>query len=417
MKFYDIIDKKKRGKELSREEIEFFIKGAVDRSIPDYQIAALLMAITIKGMSFEETYNLTIAMRDSGEIVKLKEFEGAYVDKHSTGGVGDSTTFVVLPVVAALGMRAAKMSGRGLGHTGGTIDKLSAIPGMRTELSRESFEKQVEEIGLALIGQTAKIAAADKILYAIRDVTATVDSIPLIVSSIMSKKLAGGADVIVLDVKYGSGAFCKTAEVARELADNMVKVGNRAGKKVSAVLSDMNQPLDSFVGNSMEIWGAVKVLKGERNELYRVSKELASEITLLSGQASTKEEACKMVDGAISSGAAFEKFKQMVKAQGGDASVLDKKNKLIKTKCTFEIKSSSSGKIAAMDTQTLGGALTLLGGGRIKITDEIDPFVGFEMKKRLGDLVTAGETLAVMYYNNPSVLYVSDVIKNAITII
>lgn len=416
MRYTDLIDEKKKGKALSKEEIDFFIKGVVSADMADYQISAMLMAIAINGMDFEETLNLTLAMRDSGEVVELPKTEGFYVDKHSTGGVGDSTTFVVLPALAALGLKIVKMSGRGLGHTGGTIDKLEAIPGYRVELSKEEVAKQARDVGLVLVGQTGSIAPADKILYALRDVTATVDSIPLIVSSIMSKKLASGSDVFVFDVKYGNGAFLKTKKDAQTLADWLVKVGGLAGKRCSAVLSDMNQPLDEYVGNSLEVLGALNVLKGEKNDLYKVSKQLVIAALLLADKTLTEEDAGKMFDKVIASGAAFEKFKELVLAQGGDGSFLEDESNFLTAKFEAEVLSDFDGTVSEIDTTALGNVLVQLGGGRLKKGDLIDLSVGFKMNVRLGSKVKKGDSLAVMYFNSEAQKIIEEDIKKAIII-
>lgn len=415
MNIVGIIEKKKQGLALSREEISFFVQGVCDGSIADYQTSAFLMAVCFVGMNDDETLWLTEAMRDSGDKIVFPHRDGdVYVDKHSTGGVGDSTTFVVLPAVAACGLKAPKMSGRGLGHTGGTIDKLAAIDGFRTELTPEEFERQVEEIGLAVVSQSAAIAKADKILYALRDVTATVDSIPLITSSIMSKKLAGGADVIVLDVKCGSGAFMKDADRAAELARALKRVGELAGKKVSPVVTDMNQPLDVYVGNSLEILGALCVLKGEKNDLYRVAKRLSSEIVFLGGKADSLKAAEELFDEVLSSGAALSKFRDMVIAQGGDPAFIDDERLLLRAKHEADVTSLRSGVVSSVDCAALGNALVDLGGGRRKKSDDIDLWVGYEMKVRLGDKVETGAPLVHLYYDGEYPEAVVANIRNAI---
>lgn len=397
MRIYDIICKKKNGLALTKEEIDFFVKGVTDRSIPDYQTTALLMAICLKGMTDEETFYLTDAMAHSGDMVCLDEIKGVKVDKHSTGGVGDSTTFVVLPILASLGLKCAKMSGRGLGHTGGTLDKLNSI-GVNVEISEEEFFKEVNEIGLSVIGQTKNICPADKILYSLRDVTGTVDSIPLIASSIMSKKLAGGSDVIVLDVKTGDGAFMKTKEEATLLAEKMVAIGKAFNKKISAVITDMNEPLDDYVGNSLEIYGALKVLEGEKNELYLVSKALVLEAIGLSGLSVT----CDEIDKVISSGKAKEKFIEMIKWQNGDVSFITDKEKLKGAKYTYPIVAKESGYVQSFDLEKLGLSVCKIGGGREKADDVIDYFVGVEINVKVGGKVNANDVIGTVFNNKPN---------------
>ncbi len=397
MRIYDIICKKKNGLALTKEEIDFFVQGVTDRSIPDYQTTALLMAICLKGMTDEETFYLTDAMAHSGDMVCLDEIKGVKVDKHSTGGVGDSTTFVVLPILASLGLKCAKMSGRGLGHTGGTLDKLNSI-GVNVEISEEKFFKEVNEIGLSVIGQTKNICPADKILYSLRDVTGTVDSIPLIASSIMSKKLAGGSDVIVLDVKTGDGAFMKTKEEATLLAEKMVAIGKAFNKKISAVITDMNEPLDDYVGNSLEIYGALKVLEGEKNELYLVSKALVLEATRLSGLSVT----CDEIDKVISSGKAKEKFIEMIKWQNGDVCFIEGKEKLKGAKYTYPIVAKESGYVQSFDLEKLGLSVCKIGGGREKADDVIDYFVGVEINVKVGGKVNANDVIGTVFNNKPN---------------
>ncbi len=397
MRIYDIICKKKNGLALTKEEIDFFVKGVTDRSIPDYQTTALLMAICLKGMTDEETFYLTDAMAHSGDMVCLDEIKGVKVDKHSTGGVGDSTTFVVLPILASLGLKCAKMSGRGLGHTGGTLDKLNSI-GVNVEISEEEFFKEVNEIGLSVIGQTKNICPADKILYSLRDVTGTVDNIPLIASSIMSKKLAGGSDVIVLDVKTGDGAFMKTKEEATLLAEKMVAIGKAFNKKISAVITDMNEPLDDYVGNSLEIYGALKVLEGEKNELYLVSKALVLEATRLSGLSVT----CDEIDKVISSGKAKEKFIEMIKWQNGDVCFIEGKEKLKGAKYTYPIVAKESGYVQSFDLEKLGLSVCKIGGGREKADDVIDYFVGVEINVKVGGKVNANDVIGTVFNNKPN---------------
>ncbi len=388
-----IIEKKKLGLELNKDEITFFVDGILSKKIEDYQISALLMAICFKGMTENETYDLTIAMRDSGEIVDFLHIEGVTVDKHSTGGVGDSVTFVIAPLLASLGLKFAKMSGRGLGFTGGTLDKLESIEGMNVNLSKADFEKQVSEIGVAICGQTANICPADKILYALRDVTATVDSIPLIASSIMSKKLAVCADCLVLDVKVGDGSFLGDYEKTKQLAKLMVKIGKMNGAKIEAIITSMDEPLDNYIGNSLEIQGAVDVLKGEKNNLYVVSKAISVELLKMALDV-TEAGAEKMIEDAIQSGKAFEKFEELVFAQGGK-SLQMQMAKMSKV----EIFSSKSGYISKIQTKNLGKLVAKMGGGRLKKEDKIDHSIGIKILKRVGDKVNVGDALYLAYAN------------------
>lgn len=399
MNIIEIIDKKKYGQQLNEAEISYLIKGVVNSTLPDYQVSALLMAILLKGMDERETYYLTKHMAESGEQADLSGVKGITVDKHSTGGVGDSTTFVVIPVVAALGLKVAKMSGRALGHTGGTIDKLEAIPGYRVELTPDEFIKNVNSIGLSVIGQSLNICPADKKLYSLRDVTGTVDSIPLIASSIMSKKLAGGASTIVLDVKCGSGAFMQREDEAIKLAHLMVDIGKKAGRNMTAVVTDMNEPLDVYIGNKLEILGAINVLKGERNRLYEVCLVLAALIVESALKISHKE-ALERVKDVINNGMAYNKFLEMVKGQGGDIGYIEKiADELLPE---YAIKSPASGYICAIDTKKLGNILVKLGGGRLKLNDKINYDVGLKVLKGIGDKVEKCESL-LMVYNNQDI--------------
>ena len=397
MRMYDIINKKKNKLELSKEEIFFFIKGVTDRSIPDYQTTALLMAILLNGMTDNETFYLTDAMIQSGDTIDLSQINGITCDKHSTGGVGDSTSFVVIPVLSALGLKSAKMSGRALGHTGGTLDKLESI-GVNVELSNDEFFNQVNKIGLSIIGQTVNLCPADKILYSLRDVTATVDSIPLIASSIMSKKIAGGSDIIVLDVKCGSGAFMKNINDATLLAEKMVSIGKAFNKKISAIITDMNEPLDNYIGNSLEIIGAVNVLMGEKNDLYKVSKSLIYEIIKLSG-IFNKENIDNIIDEVIENGSALEKFKQMITMQGGDINFIEDKSKLINTTYKFNIIAKENGYVNSIDTEKIGNILCSLGAGREKASDKIDHFVGIKLDCKIGDKITVNDVIGTLYIN------------------
>ena len=397
MRMYDIIHKKRNGGELSEEEIRFFIEGYTDESIPDYQAAALCMAVYFRGMTPKETSILTLAMAESGDQIDLGGIEGFTVDKHSTGGVGDKTSLIVVPIVASCGGKVAKMSGRGLGHTGGTVDKLESIPGFRTELNPDDFIKQVNGIGLCIVGQTGELAPADKKLYALRDVTATVESIPLIASSIMSKKLAAGSKGIVLDVKTGSGAFMKTVEESENLAKEMVAIGKSAGRSVTAVITNMDIPLGDSVGNSLEVIEAIKTLKGEgESDLTEVCLTLAAQmLSMITGE---DEKTCySMAKGAIDNGLAINKLREMISAQGGNANVVDDYSLFKQPKYTAEIFSECDGYIEHTDAEKIGIASVILGAGREKKGDPIDPSAGIVLKKKTGDYVKKGEPLAVFY--------------------
>ena len=397
MRMYDIIHKKRNGGELSEEEIRFFIEGYTDESIPDYQAAALCMAVYFRGMTPKETSILTLAMAESGDQIDLGDIEGFTVDKHSTGGVGDKTSLIVVPIVASCGGKVAKMSGRGLGHTGGTVDKLESIPGFRTELNPDDFIKQVNGIGLCIVGQTGELAPADKKLYALRDVTATVESIPLIASSIMSKKLAAGSKGIVLDVKTGSGAFMKTVEESENLAKEMVAIGKSAGRSVTAVITNMDIPLGDSVGNSLEVIEAIKTLKGEgESDLTEVCLTLAAQmLSMVTGE---DEKTCySMAKGAIDNGLAINKLREMISAQGGNANVVDDYSLFKQPKYTAEIFSEYDGYIEHTDAEKIGIASVILGAGREKKGDPIDPSAGIVLKKKTGDYVKKGEPLAVFY--------------------
>ena len=397
MRMYDIIEKKKMGESLTDDEIHFVIDGYVKGTIPDYQVSPLLMAIYFSGMDDRETAALTKAMMNSGDVVDLSEFGDATVDKHSTGGVGDKTSLVVAPIMASLGCKMAKMSGRGLGHTGGTVDKLESIPGFKTSLSPDEFFDQVRNTGLAIIGSTANLAPADKKLYALRDVTATVDSVPLIASSIMSKKLAAGAHNIVLDVKIGSGAFMKTEEDGRTLARKMVDIGKSFGRNIAAVVTNMDRPLGFAVGNSLEVLEAVSVLKNEsRGDLRDICVALASNLLSLC-YGWSEEESEARANEAIESGATLEKFKEWITAQGGDASFVDDPSLLGKAEYTFEFKAERDGYISHMNAETIGKTASVLGAGREKKTDDIDHTAGIILKRKTGDYVKKGETIALFY--------------------
>ena len=399
MRMYDIIDRKKNGEELTKSEIEYFVGGFTRGEIPDYQASALLMAIWFCGMNDRELADLTLSMAHSGDMINLDAVDGFTVDKHSTGGVGDKTTLIVAPAVAACGGKVAKMSGRGLGFTGGTIDKLESIPGFNTSVGEKEFIDNVNKIGLCIAGQTGEIAPADKKIYALRDVTATVDSIPLIASSIMSKKLAAGSKGIVLDVKCGSGAFMKTYEDAKLLAEKMTAIGQRAGRKTVALITNMDIPLGRAVGNALEVKEAVKILKNEqKDELYEVSVALAAHMLSLVNSKDIYE--CeKMVRLAIENGSALEKLKEAVDAQGGDISYIDDTSKFIDASVCIEYKAEKSGYINKIDAQKIGRASVLLGAGREKKDDVIDFGAGIYLCKKTGDEVREGDTVARLYTN------------------
>ena len=400
MRANDMILKKRNGGTLTKEEIAFFIDGMIDGSIPDYQTSAFCMAIFFRGMTDDETAALTDCMARSGDMIDLSRFGDLTVDKHSTGGVGDKTTLIVAPIVAALGGKVAKMSGRGLGYTGGTADKLEAIPGMRITMEQEAFLRQVEEIGIAVITQSGNLTPADKKIYALRDVTATVDSIPLITSSVMSKKIAAGSKSIVLDVKAGSGAFMKTPDDARILARNMVAIGKACGRNMSALITDMSRPLGSTVGNTLEVIEAVEVLRGNaKGDLYDVCVALATEMTMLfSGVGHSEAE--KQVVGAIESGAAYNKMKEWICAQGGDFGWLEKVKYGDGASHAVPVVSPADGYLTFMDTETIGTAAVILGAGRNKKEDDIDYSAGFVVSKKTGDAVKKGQVLAWLYTND-----------------
>ena len=399
LRMYDIIDRKKNGEELTKSEIEYFVGGFTRGEIPDYQASALLMAIWFCGMNDRELADLTLSMAHSGDMINLDAVDGFTVDKHSTGGVGDKTTLIVAPAVAACGGKVAKMSGRGLGFTGGTIDKLESIPGFNTSVGEKEFIDNVNKIGLCIAGQTGEIAPADKKIYALRDVTATVDSIPLIASSIMSKKLAAGSKGIVLDVKCGSGAFMKTYEDAKLLAEKMTAIGQRAGRKTVALITNMDIPLGRAVGNALEVKEAVKILKNEqKDELYEVSVALAAHMLSLVNSKDIYE--CeKMVRLAIENGSALEKLKEAVAAQGGDISYIDDTSKFIDASVCIEYKAEKGGYINKIDAQKIGRASVLLGAGREKKDDVIDFGAGIYLCKKTGDEVREGDTVARLYTN------------------
>ncbi len=415
MRMYDLIAKKKKGAELTTEEIRYMIAGFSDGSVPDYQMAAMTMAICFRGMSKRETVDLTLAMRDSGDVIDLSRIAGIKVDKHSTGGVGDKTSLALTPIVAALGAPVAKMSGRGLGHTGGTIDKLECFPGFTTELSEEAFVKNVNEIGIAIAGQTASLAPADKKLYALRDVTATVDQMSLIASSIMSKKLASGSDAIVLDVKTGNGAFMKAFSDSAALAEEMVSIGTLAGKKTVAVITDMDQPLGYAVGNSLEVLEAIDTLEGHGpKDFTEVVFALGAQMLILAGRAKDEAEAKAAMERVIADGSAKKKLAEFVAAQGGDASYVFDKSLLPVAGQTCEVKSDETGYVRRILAEDIGIACMTLGGGRETKESVIDLSVGIILKKKNGDFVKEEETLAVIYGNDAAKIEAArQKIKNA----
>ncbi|MBO2945584.1 pyrimidine-nucleoside phosphorylase [Paenibacillus sp. F411] len=417
MRMVDIIARKRDGKELTSEEIQFFIEGYTQGKIPDYQASALAMAIYFQDMSEQERADLTMAMVNSGETIDLSAIEGIKVDKHSTGGVGDTTTLVLAPLVAALDVPVAKMSGRGLGHTGGTIDKLESIAGFDVEISKEQFVDLVNRQKIAVIGQTGNLTPADKKLYALRDVTATVNSIPLIASSIMSKKIAAGSDAIVLDVKTGAGAFMKTPEDARELAQAMVRIGNRVGRKTMAVISDMSQPLGQAIGNALEVQEAIDTLRGRGpKDLEELCLALGRQMVFLAGKASSLEEAEEKLREAISNGKALQKFKEFIANQGGDASVVDHPERLPQAPFHIEVPARASGKVTEMVADEIGTAAMLLGAGRATKESEIDLAVGLMLNKKIGDTVKQGESLATIHANTEQVDDVIQKLYASITI-
>lgn len=409
MRMIDIIEKKRDGKSLSKEEIEFFIKGYTEGDIPDYQASSLAMAIFFQDMNEEERAALTMAMVNSGDVIDLSKVNGIKVDKHSTGGVGDTTTLVLAPLVAAVGVPVAKMSGRGLGHTGGTIDKLESIDGFHVEISEADFIKLVNEDQVAVIGQTGNLTPADKKLYALRDVTGTVNSIPLIASSIMSKKIAAGADAIVLDVKTGNGAFMKTLEDAEALAHAMVSIGNNVGRNTMAIISDMSQPLGRAIGNALELKEAIDTLNGQGPEdLTELVLMLGSQMVVLAERASTLEEARQLLNEAIENGSALDKFKTFLENQGGDASVVDSPELLPTAEYQIDYKAKSSGVVSELIANEIGVASMMLGAGRQTKEDDIDLSVGIVLNKKVGDNVNEGESLLTIHSNRENV---DDVIK------
>ena len=401
MRMYDLILKKRQGKPLTKDEIQWMIREYTDGRIPDYQMSALLMAICFQGLDKEETYELTMAMARSGEMLDLSQIQGIKVDKHSTGGVGDKTSLALTPIVASLGIPVAKMSGRGLGHTGGTIDKLESIPGFSTQLEDDAFEEQVNSIGISIMGQTKDLAPADKLLYALRDVTATVDQISLIASSIMSKKLAAGADAILLDVKTGSGAFMKGESDAIQLAKEMVEIGKSAGRKMTAVITNMDEPLGMAVGNILEVKEAIDTLKGNGpDDFVELIETLASHMLILGGAAKDFDEGLMRVRESIQSGKALDKFKQFVAAQGGDTKYIDHPELFEQADIIEEIRSEQDGFVGSIDAQEMGICSLILGGGRETKESVIDPTVGLVFSKKVADPVKKGDVLATIYGND-----------------
>lgn len=403
MRMYDIIDKKKKGSELTPKEITYMVEGYVAGEIPDYQVSAFLMAVYYEGMSEKELSVFTDSMAKSGDMVDLSQIKGIKVDKHSTGGVGDKTTLAVAPLVAACGGRVAKMSGRGLGFTGGTIDKLESIPDMQTAISEERFFEIVNDIGLSVIGQSAEIAPADKKLYALRDVTATVDSIPLIAASIMSKKLASGSDKIVLDVTVGSGAFMKNIDDAQQLAELMVQVGKNAGKRCRAIITDMNEPLGNAIGNSLEVIEVCEILSGrEKGKLYELCIALAANMMELGGLGSL-EDCTRLAEDAITSGRAIDTFKKMIEAQGGNPNITEDYSLFKRAAYKCELKAEKSGYISSIDSEKIGMVALLTGAGRRNKNDNIDSSAGIILNKHVGDCVDQGDVIMTFY---------SSVVKN-----
>lgn len=418
MRMYDIIEKKKIGKELSDEEIAYFVKGFTNGEIPDYQASALLMAIYFNSMSEREIMSLTLNMRDSGDIINLSTIDGIKVDKHSTGGVGDKVTLIAAPIAAACGVPIAKMSGRGLGFTGGTADKFESIPELRVNLETNEFLNQVNEIGIAVATQSKDLCPADKKLYALRDVTATVDSLPLIASSIMSKKLASGCDKIFLDVTVGSGAFMKTREEAEKLADIMVKIGTNLEKETHAVITDMDSPLGRAVGNSLEVKEAVKMLKGSATkDLWDTALLIASHMIFLGVKAESLEKARILAEDSIKDGSALNKFRQLVAAQGGDVSFIDNPEKLVLSLVTLEIKADSCGYIERIDALSCGKASVALGAGREKEGDKIDFGAGIYLNRKQGETVFRGDSIMTLYSSSlEKCESAAEILKNAVTI-
>ena len=417
MRMVDLIEKKRDGNELSKEEIEYIVTNYTNGKIPDYQVSALLMAIFYQDMTNEEITNLTLAIANSGDVIDLSSLEGIKVDKHSTGGVGDTTTLILAPLVASVGVTVAKMSGRGLGYTGGTLDKLEAIPGFQIELSDEAFVRIVNESKVAVIGQSGNLAPADKKLYALRDVTATVDSLPLIASSIMSKKIAAGADAIVLDVTTGDGAFMKNIEDARRLAKTMTSIGKLANRETVAVISDMSEPLGEAIGNSLEVVEAIETLQGNGPEdLVEMCYALGSQMVVLAGKAKTIDEARTLLQEALESGKALAKFEEMIQNQGGDPTIVEQPERILTARYTMELPAKQSGVVSKIVANELGIAAMMLGAGRKTKEDDIDHAVGLKLHKKIGDTVTKGESLLTIYSNDKEISSVIELLYKNIEI-
>ncbi|HFJ6292085.1 TPA: pyrimidine-nucleoside phosphorylase [Enterococcus faecium] len=417
MRMVDLIEKKRDENELSKEEIEYIVTNYTNGKIPDYQVSALLMAIFYQDMTNEEITNLTLAIANSGDVIDLSSLEGIKVDKHSTGGVGDTTTLILAPLVASVGVTVAKMSGRGLGYTGGTLDKLEAIPGFQIELSDEEFVRIVNESKVAVIGQSGNLAPADKKLYALRDVTATVDSLPLIASSIMSKKIAAGADAIVLDVTTGDGAFMKNIEDARRLAKTMTSIGKLANRETVAVISDMSEPLGEAIGNSLEVVEAIETLQGNGPEdLVEMCYALGSQMVVLAGKAKTTDEARMLLQEALESGKALAKFKEMIQNQGGDPAIVEHPERILTARYTMELPAKQSGVVSKIVANELGIAAMMLGAGRKTKEEDIDHAVGLKLHKKIGDTVTKGESLLTIYSNDEEITSVIELLYKNIEI-
>ncbi|WP_204121026.1 MULTISPECIES: pyrimidine-nucleoside phosphorylase [Levilactobacillus] len=417
MRMVDIIDKKRNGGELTKEEIQTFVDGVVSGEIPDYQTSAFLMATYFNDMTDAERSELTMAMMKSGDHLDLSSIPGIKVDKHSTGGVGDKTSIPLAPIVAALGIPVPMISGRGLGHTGGTLDKLEAIPGYKVEISEDEFKKQVKDQGLAIVGATGNIAPADKKIYALRDVTDTVDSIPLIASSIMSKKIASGTDALVIDVKTGAGAFMKTLDDSRELAKALVGIGKGVGMNCMAIISDMNQPLGNAIGNALEIKESIDLLKGQAPaDITDLVLTLGSHMVVMSGKADDLKTARAMCEKTIEDGSALKKFGDMIEAQGGDRSVIEHPEIMPQAKYKIDLPAKSDGVVSKVEADEMGIAGMLLGGGRQKADDKLDYAVGIMMNKKIGDAVKTGDTLLTIYSNREDVADIKDMLYKNIEI-
>jgi len=417
MRMYDIIEKKRDGRELTNEEIKFFIDGYTNEEIPDYQVSALLMAIYFQDMTNDEQAKLTMEMAESGDTIDLSAITGIKVDKHSTGGVGDTTTLILAPLVASLDVPVAKMSGRGLGHTGGTVDKLEAVPGFHTDITNKEFIELVNKNKVAVVGQSGNLTPADKKIYSLRDVTATVNAIPLIASSIMSKKIASGADAIVLDVKTGAGAFMKELDDAQNLADAMVTIGNSVGRKTMAVISDMSQPLGNAIGNALEIKEAIDTLQGKGpKDLTDLCLTLGSQMVVLANQADSMESARKLLHENLMNGKAFEKFKVLLESQGGDTRVADQPELLAQATYKIELPAKNSGTVAAIVADEIGAAAMILGAGRATKDSIIDLAVGLVLHKKIGDTVKEGEPLLTIHANQENVEEVKEKLYASIDI-